>query len=294
MAYAFTSAADDAVANYYNSAGLGFSKTPSIMASYLGYLTALRSDAHYVYFAAAYPMVNSAWGFDFIFLTLGEAEKRDSLGHYLGTELVWRIAPKISYARRVIDGLSLGIGWKYVYERYIEVPYWWGTWIDTDTKSWAFDFDLQYKPLHYLSIGAVVHNVGPNISYEGSGATDPLPRLTRVALAYSPVDNEYIKCTLSGEITRILVGMFADEDNTFWQNLKYEFDTARKGIGLEMIFFGTISLRSGYVYDSEDYRYGFTFGAGIEYRNFRADIGIDEIVYDFPTQNRVVSLSYRF
>lgn len=296
MAYAFSAIADDAAANYYNSAGLAFGNTPSITTSYLGYLTNLWPDANYFYLGMSYPLVKSAWGFDLTFITLGETETRDSQGHYQGTALVWRIAPKISYAHRFSECLSLGISWKFIYERFI-----WDFgfmpelgWIDEDTKSWAFDFSLQYRPLQNLSIGAVMHNMGPNLAYGLSGATDPLPRLARLGIAYLPLDNRYIKCTISGELTKILVGMFVDEDNTFWQNMKYEFDTARKGIGLEMVFFGWISLRSGYVYDSEDYRYGFTFGAGIEYRNFRADIGIDEIVYDFPTQNRTVSVSYRF
>jgi hypothetical protein len=297
MAYAFTAIADDAAANYYNSAGLAFSKTPSISASYLGYLTnLLPDDAHYLYLGMSYPLVNSAWGFDLTFVTLGEAERRDYQGHYLGTALVWRIAPKISYARRVIDLLSLGIAWKFIYERFIWYPGFMPelSWSDTDAKSWAFDFSLQYRPINNLSIGAVAQNIGPDFTYELSGATDPLPRLTRLGIAFVPLDSKNIKCTISGELTKILVGLFADEDNTFWQNLKFEFDTAKKGIGLELVFFRMLSLRTGYVYESEECLQGFTFGGGIEYRNFRLDIGIDELVYDFTTQNRVVSLSYHF
>lgn len=298
MAYARTAVADDAAANYYNSAGLAFSQTPSISASYLGYLAGLcPDDLHYFYLGMSYPMVNSAWGFDLTFITLGEAETRDYLGHYLGTGLVWRIAPKICYARRVMDRLSLGIAWKFIYERFV-----WDYcflmpqlgWSDTDTKSWALDFNVLYKPLHNLSIGAVVHNVGPNFHYEETGATDPLPRLTRVAVAYIPLDNRYIKCTLSGEITKILVSIFADEDNDFWQSLKYEFDTARKGIGLELILFRMLFLRTGYINESEERLYGFTFGGGIEYKNFRLDVGVDENIFYFRTQNRTVSISYRF
>jgi hypothetical protein len=207
MAYAFTAVADDATANYYNSAGLAFSKTPSISASYLGYLAGLWPyDTHYFYLGVSYPLVNSAWGFDLTFITQGEAERRDYQGHYLGTALVWRIAPKISYARRIIDRLSLGIAWKFIYESFI--------WdyaflpepglIDTDANSWAFDFSLQYRPLRNLSIGAVVQNIGSNFTYEFSGAADPLPRLSRLGVAYVPVDKRYIKCTISGELTRSL------------------------------------------------------------------------------------------
>ncbi|MGD8979682.1 MAG: PorV/PorQ family protein [candidate division WOR-3 bacterium] len=296
MAYALTAAADDAMANYYNGAGLAFSKTPSISTSYLGYLTALRPDMHYSYLGISYPMVSSAWGFDLTFITLGETETRDSLGQYTGTALVWRIAPKLSYAQRVIERLSLGISWKFIQHKFM-----WDFgfmpelgWVNEDTRSWAFDFSLQYRPLQNLAIGAVVHNIGPDFKYESSGATDPLPRLTRLGIAYVPVDTKNIECTISCELSKLLVGLFRYENKTFWQNLKYEFDMARKAISLELMFYRMFSLCAGYVYDNTDCLQGFTFGGGIQYKNLRLDIGIDEIVYEFPTQNRVISLSYYF
>ncbi len=296
MAYALSAAADDATANYYNGAGLAFSKAPSIGMSYLGYLTVLMPGMHYFHVGVSYPMVSSGWGFDMTFITLGETETRDSLGQYTGTALVWRIAPKLSYAHRVIESVSLGISWKFIYEQFM-----WDFgilpelgWVNEDTKSWAFDFSLQYRPMSNLSFGAVVHNIGPDFKYESSGATDPLPKLTRLGIAYVPLHSEYIRCTISVELSKLLVGLFRHEDETCWQNLKYEFDTARKAISLELTFYGKLSLRTGYVYDDGECLQGFTFGGGIEYKNLRLDIGIDETVYDFPTQNRVISMIYHF
>ncbi|MGB7054659.1 MAG: hypothetical protein WBE28_05000, partial [bacterium] len=139
------------------------------------------------------------------------------------------------------------------------------------------------------------HNIGPDINYtESYKEADPLPRLGRLGVAYVPVDNKYIKCTLSCEITKILVGVFADEENTFWQNLKYEFREAWKGIGLELLCYGIVSARGGYFYDYEGSREGFTFGVGLSIKGFEFDVGIDEDIFDFPTQNRTVSLSYKF
>jgi hypothetical protein len=294
MAYAFTAISDDAHANYYNGAGFAFQESPAITVSYLGYLTGLSPDQHYAYFGMSFPLVNSAWGFEFAFFTPDEVEKRNFEGVYIGTELVWRIAPKISYARRVSDHMSLGIAWKFVYERYVWDPRWLG-WVSTNGKSWAFDFSVLYRPLHNLSIGAVLHNIGPDINYTDEyPGTDPLPRLCRLGVAYVPVHNKYIKCTLSGEITKMLVSMFANEENTFWENLKYEFDEAWKAIGLELALYGIFSLRAGYFYDCEGKREGITFGMGIAVKSFALDIGIDEDIFDFPTQNSTVSISYRF
>ncbi len=95
-------------------------------------------------------------------------------------------------------------------------------------------------------------------------------------------------------MTKVLVSMFAQEENPFWENLKYEINEVWKGIGLELTFYRTISLRAGYFYDMEGERKGFTFGGGINIRNFELDIGIDESIYEFPTVNRKTSLSYSF
>jgi hypothetical protein len=109
-----------------------------------------------------------------------------------------------------------------------------------------------------------------------------------------PVEYENIHVVLSGEITKILTGMFADEDNTLMENLKYEFKEAWKGIGTEMTFYKTLCLRLGYFYDYEGQKIGLTFGGGIQFKGLRFDIGIDENIYDFNTTNRKFSLSYNF
>jgi hypothetical protein len=299
MAYAFTAISDDACANYYNGAGLAFLKSPSVAASYLGHLVDLWPDPHYAYFAISYPLVKSAWGLDLTFFTPGKIEKRDNQGVYLGTELVWRIAPKLCYARKVADHVSLGVAWKYVYQRNVLQDPWHmpelGFYYYATGQSWAFDFNALYKARHNMSIGAVLHNIGPAIQgHTLGGATDPLPRLLRLGVAYVPMDNKYVKFTVSCEITRILVGMFANEDNTFWQNVKYELDETWKGIGVELLGYRILSVRGGYFYDREGRREGFTFGAGMSIKDLEFDIGIDENIFDFPTQNRTVSISYRF
>jgi len=293
MAYAYTAICDDASANYYNAAGLAFLTAPKITANYLGYKTGLSPDMHYVYCGLAYPLSKSAWGFDAIYFTPGKIEKIDEEGNYLGDDVVWRLALKINYSRKISNNLSLGIGWKFIKQQY---GMWdpWGWPRDETGFSWAFDFNGLYQILPNFSLGTVLHNIGPNISYLDAGASDPLPRLFRLGVAYKPIDNKYFSCSLSGEMTKVLVSMFAQEENSFWENLKYEFKEAWKGIGLELTFYKIVSLRGGYFYDYEGMRKGFTFGGGINVKNFELDIGIDEKIFDFRTENRRVSLSYTF
>ena len=290
MAYAYTAVSDDASVNYYNAAGLAFLTAPKITANYFGYLTGLYPDMYYVYCGLAYPLSKSSWGFDIIYFTVAKAEVYIPEIHNV---TIWRLALKINYARKLNNRFSVGVGWKFIRQKYGR-PDSWGWPRDETGFSWAFDFNGLYKILPNFLLGTVLHNIGPNIRYSDAGASDPLPRLFRLGIAYKPIENKYVSCTVSAEMTKVLVGMFAREENSFWENLKYEFKEAWKGIGLELTFYKIISLRSGYFYDMEGARKGFTFGGGINIKNFELDIGIDESIYDFPTENRKISLSYTF
>jgi hypothetical protein len=302
MAYAWTGMALDASANYYNGAGLAFLKSPEITFDYLGYLPGLQPDMHYLYFAGVCPLVRSAWGFDIVYFTPGKIEVRNEEGVYLAECLCWRIAPKITYARKINDKLSLGIGIKYIYQKYA-LPWWdvlefryYGIGLERGGTGSSFGFDLNClcKVLSNLQCGLVLHNIGPHIRYTDRDASDPLPATLRLGIAWCLIEKGIFKASVSAELSKILTGMFADESASFYENLKYEIKEAWKGIGMEIGFCKILRLRAGYFHDEECVRKGITFGAGFEIRNFAFDLGIDENVYEYPTQNRRLSLSYKF
>ncbi len=203
MAYAYTAISDDASANYYNAAALAFFESPKITMNYCGYQPGLSPDMHYVYCGLAYPLSKSAWGFDAIYFTPGKTEKVDIEGNY-SEDVVWRLALKINYSKRISNNLSLGIGWKFIKQQYSMLNPWGWPLYETGS-AWAFDFNGLYKILPNFSLGTVLHNIGPNISYSGVGASDPLPRLYRLGIAYRPIDNKYISCAVSAEVTKVLV-----------------------------------------------------------------------------------------
>lgn len=295
MAYAYTAICDDASANYYNAAGLAFLSSPTAAINHVKYLTGLHDGMHHAYFGLAFPYRNSTWGFDIIYFTVGKAEVHIP---EIDNVTIWRLVLKINYARKLLDNFSLGIGVKFVEQQYFLFDPWMYLWpigIDGSTgSSWAFDFNGLYRILPNFSLGTVLHNIGPNISNTETGSSDPLPRLFRLGITYKPIDNKYFSCSLSGEVTKVIVGMFAQEENSFWENLKYEFKEAWKGIGLELTFYKIVSLRGGYFHDEEGVRKGLTFGGGINIKNLELDIGIDENIFDFRTENRRISLSYTF
>ncbi len=143
---------------------------------------------------------------------------------------------------------------------------------------------------------------------------------------------EIVGLKITGDIAKILVGMFAidppEVDSlSFFQEFGYEVANTPRGVGFEVsIFKEILSLRLGYFYDKAGARggvilqdktgiklthldiyngifhpgdrslkgIGLTYGAGIKYGGFQLDIGIDEKIYDFTTQNRKVSISYTF
>jgi len=223
MAYAYTAISDDAAANYYNTAGLAFLKSPKATLDYCGYQPGLMSDMHHIYFGLGYPLHNSAWGFDVIYFYQNRPEIRFDEGDYSDA---WRLALKIIYSRRLLKTFSLGIAWKFINQ--YNVPGWW--WYDSALiaigidpggtgNSWAFDLNFLYKVLPKLSAGIILHNFGPDIRYTESGSDDPLPRLSRLGIAYMPIENRDFSCTFSAEVTKVLTGMFVQEENSFWEHL---------------------------------------------------------------------------
>jgi hypothetical protein len=314
MAYAYTAICDDASANYYNAAGLAFLPSPTASANYYNaaglaflpsptvaidyvkYLTGLHDGMHHAYFGLAYPYRNSTWGLDIIFFTHGETFYMPPGPMEEG--IPWRLAVRVNYSRLLTENLSLGVGFKVIYQYQLLL---YSPWLNNfgfdqggTGSSEALDFNILYKLHPKFSVGAVLHNIGLDVMYENDSPSDPLPRLFRLGIAYEPINTEYLSCTFSAELTKVLNNMFLNEDNSFSENLKYELKEAWKGIGVELTFYRMISLRGGYFHDEEGARKGFTFGGGINIKDIELDIGIDEKIFDFRTENRRISLSYTF
>ncbi len=299
MAGAFSALADDATACYYNQAGLAFMDRQNITLQHAPWLSGLHEGMYYEYAGYIRPIKNGTGGFNLIYLTTGPTDVYDKDGNYLGTYTTFDIAGALSYGLKLKPNLGLGFGWKFIYS-YLVAPWVFGRMPELGIKSggigitYAFDTGLLYKPFEFGALGLTLQNFGPNISYSQSGASDPLPYTLRVGIKAQPINSRLIKANVTFEITKVLVGMFANPRNTFMENLRYEIQEAWKGMGLEINYFDFVQLRGGYFYDFEGKRFGFTFGGGIKAGGFALDVGVDEAMYDFPTTNRKFSLSYQF
>ncbi len=299
LAGAFSAIADDATACYYNPAGLSFMDKTNISLQHVNWLPGLHADMYYEYAGFIKPIKSGAYGLNIIYLTTGKTDVINSEGQHLGEYTTFDIAGGLDYGIKLSPNLGIGIGWKFIYS--FLVPEWvWEKMPELGIEkggtgiTYAFDAALLYKPFKFLSLASALQNFGPNISYTEGGESDPLPYTLRLGLRFMPIDSRIIKIGISSDITKILVGMFADEKKSFLENLSYEFIEAWKGFGLEINYYDFVILRGGYFYDYEGQRIGFTFGGGIKAGGFSIDVGIDEAMYDFRTTNRKFSLSYQF
>lgn len=336
MGGAFTAIADDASAVYYNQGGMGFLEGTHATLMHANWLPGLYPGMYYEYGGLTHEVkgLGSA-GLNVIYLTTGETEVINERGEFLGRYTTFDVAVAGGYGYPVLPTLGIGCAAKFIYS--FLVPEWvWKLMPELGIShggigvTWALDAGLLYKPWRFLSVGASVANVGPNISYTDTGEDDPLPRMLRVGLAYYPVRTENFEVgIIPMEINKILVGMFYNPDGnkTFGKMLNEEVEDAWKSIAVEGTFRAAqlgLSARVGYFEDvtgqrggvvlekeSQTHHYslfralstsdlgsikslGLCFGAGIEYAKFKFDLSIDQLIYDFPTSNYKFSFSYQF
>jgi len=180
-----------------------------------------------------------------------------------------------SFARRVSDKISIGLGANYVYEQMGKVS----------ASTVAFTGGVQYVGLggiDGLAVGVVVRNIGPKIQYDGAGldrvvqvddalrsdvttsieaAPAELPSTIEIALGYALVSEPLGEFHFESSFNN---NNFSDDEYKF--GLEYEYD--------HMVF-----LRGGYSFSSVDegleYLFGMSGGVGFRTELSGIDVSID-------------------
>jgi hypothetical protein len=332
LAGAFTAIADDASSVFYNQGGMAFLEKTHATLMHCNWLPGLYEGMYYEYAGLTHELKGYGnIGANIIYLTTGETEVVNERGDYLGRYTTFDVGVAAGYGYRVLPNLGVGVAAKFVYS--FLVPEWvWGVMPELGIShggtgiTWALDAGALYKPFSFLNVGVALANMGPNISYTSSGESDPLPRMLRLGLAYYPVKNNVVSVGIIPEVTKILVGMFYDTTGTktFSRKLQEELRDAWKSFGVEAKFINLLYTRVGYFEDltgqrggivlekdGQTYHYGVgdvlsrknlgtfksvgvTFGAGLEFVRLKFDLSVDQLIYDFPTQNYKFSFSYQF
>jgi hypothetical protein len=333
LAGAFTAISDDASSVYYNPGGLAFLDRTNATLMHCNWLPGLWPGMYYEYLGITHNLPErGTLGLNVIYLTTGETDVINERGEFLGRYTTFDVAPTLGYGFPVLSNLGVGISAKVIYS-FLVPPWVWKAMPELGIErggtgiTWAFDAGVLYKPFRFLNLGAAVTNIGPNISYTSSGESDPLPRMLRMGIAYYPVQKEMFRIGVTPEVTKILVGMFSDSTKTFSQKFPEEWRDAWKSLGVEGVlnlgpvagfarlgYFEDITGQRGGIVMEKDgltYHYsladilsrrklgsfkslGWTFGAGIKFERFQFDLGVDQFIYDFSTQNYKFSFSYQF
>ena len=290
MGGAFTGLADDALATYYNQAGMAFIDSPNFYLMHANWLPGLYPEMYYDVVSFVKPVED--WGTvggNIIYLTTGETEAVDEFNNTVGRFRTFDISFSLAYATKITPFLGLGVGVKFIYS-YLAPP-------EIVEKvlhmrggtgmSWAVDIGVLYHtPIRGLNLGGTLQNVGPSIQYASSGQKDPLPRTVRLGIAYKLFNTKLNKLNFVADITKVVVNWSAD--------IAKENEDTWKSMGMEYTYFDLLTGRIGYFLDAAGARRGLTYGGGIEFRNLRFDIGVDNELYEFPTSNYRFSLSYTF
>jgi hypothetical protein len=203
----------------------------------------------------------------------------------------------LSYSRELSDRIAVGLTASIISERMGDVS----------ATGVAFDVGVMYENLaglEGLSIGVAVKNIGPQMTFDGSGllsqasvATQNRPPqlyALQAAAFELPSTIEFgvgYKRSIDGANTVLLAGSF--QSNNFSDD-EYK-------VGLEYSYQDLLFLRGGYNLaqqssDEREYLFGPTFGAGVRYSVGTTELGFDYAyrTMDVFEANHVFSLKLGF
>jgi hypothetical protein len=202
----------------------------------------------------------------------------------------------LTYSRLLTDRISVGVTGNIISERIDRVS----------ATGVAFDIGLQYSAfasVSGLNIGIAIKNVGPAMSFSGSGllrAADP----TDVNRPSAPLQIQAASDELPSTIELGVGYSYQIEEEhvlsaaTLFQNNNLSDDEYK--VGLEYGFDRTFFLRGGWNFSQETYEdsyiYGPTVGAGIHYAFSGLEATIDYAFrdVDFFDGNHVFSIKLGF
>jgi opacity protein-like surface antigen len=280
---------------YYNPAGLDVVPQTETMFSYISYL----ADINISYFAIGTSLGDfGSIGLDLKSLDFGDipvttVQFPDGTGStYSPTFLTLGL----TYSKVLTDRISIGTNFKLISES-IQ---------NTSASAFAIDAGVQYRFSESLMIGAAIKNIGTNMVYSGQDLTTrttipgtvpgastgsyevvaesfQIPSFFQLSLSYAMNLNEQNSLTFGGAYTA---------NNSFEDIANF---------GMEYGFMNNFFVRGGYnllVENTDEYIYGLTFGAGVDYKvgsdlGFVFDYAFRD-VKEFPSANHIFTIKLNF
>jgi long-subunit fatty acid transport protein len=256
MGRAFVAVADDANAIWWNPGALAFTTGHDLSTMYTKLVPDLADDVFFSY--TSYVQHVEGWGglgFSLGYLSYGKSTATDTEGNVLRDFSSYELAPTLAYGTELMKGMGFGVALKFV--RVDLAP------ADATQdrakgagSTFAADMGALYKlPQWKTSLGFVLQNLGPNISYIDADQSDPLGRGAKLGAAVIPFENEMYRVLVTADVNKSLLphGAWIEDG------------------GAEFEFNRLLALRAGYVYDPRGTIKDMTYGLGLNYHGVRID-----------------------
>ena len=280
---------------YYNPAGLDVYPQTEAMFSYVNHL----ADINISYFAIGTTLGDiGSIGFDLKSFNFGDIQVTtedfpDGTGETYSPSF---LTIGFTYSKVLTDRISIGTNLKLITEN-IQ---------NTNATGFALDAGVQYRFSEALMIGAAVKNIGSDMNYSGQDLAD---RTGIPGSIPGSSSGSYEIITEGFQIPSffqlsLTYALNVDEQNNLLFAGAYTANNSFEDIanlGLEYGFMSNFFVRGGYnflVQNASEYVYGFTFGAGLDYKiggevGFVFDYAFRD-VKDFPTANHVFTIKLSF
>ena len=277
MGGSFVTISEDALATYYNPAGLAGQQGRQLTFMHTNWLPALVSDLYYEFFA--YSQYVEGWGnigMNLIYFNQGEQIRTNEFGVEEGTFTSYDAAFSVAYGADVSRNMALGISMKGIYSHLSPL----GAGKEKGKgigKTFGVDLGVLYRPpVQGLKLGAALRNMGPRISYIDARQADPLPLHFVVGSSYKILDTEYNDVLLVLDLYKPLVkseGSFLEATGSAWtdEDMKDEIEQIDIHAGIEYTYSSFLSLRAGYSYDKDGDVRTPTFGFSLKYNWIQMD-----------------------
>ena len=300
----------DPYSAHYNSSKLAFVQNDmEVSATFTPWLRNLGLTDVYLLYAGLYKRIDDfqTFGANIRFFSLGDINFTDINGNSSGTGRPREFEIGMSYARKLTDNFSAGIGGKFIYSNLASGQQVGGIDISAGT-AFAADISATYisnpdlqGPGSSLSVGLSLTNIGSKITYTQSSEKEFIPANLGIGAAYLINLDDFNSVTFALDFNKLLVptpipvdhpdydtdqngrpdyrekstfagvfGSFADAPGGFSEELK-EFSTS---FGVEYWYDQQFAVRAGYYYENplKGARQYITVGVGLRYNVFGIDI----------------------
>ncbi|MFK7981415.1 MAG: type IX secretion system outer membrane channel protein PorV [Saprospiraceae bacterium] len=297
----------DANSMHFNGSKMVFGEDKGgVAVTYTPWLRALNVNDVYLAYLSGYYQLNTeeAVGFSLRYFSLGDIAFTDENGMPLGNGRPNEFELNGSYARKLGDKLSAGLGAKFIYSNLAAGQEVGGEQISAGT-AFAADISMTYTtPVELsnstsnLTLGVALTNLGSKITYTNSINKDFIPANFGMGAAWELNFDEFNSLTVAMDINKLMAptpdpagtddnanGVPDYKEVSNFSGIFGSFSDAQGGIseelrelmysvGLEYWYDKQFAVRAGYFYEhaTKGNRKYFTVGLGLKYNVFGLNI----------------------